>query len=268
MKATMTTALTIRREFTIAVPSKRCYANDCTDARDCTEGRSQNDVLLAQSPIDADRICRYVILFTISGGTTMGISRLPVMCLCAALMVGGALAVPAHAQGGKAAQKQVMIEGVGALDITRVTVAIEAVDVKNRIVTIRGPLGGVYSVPVGPGVQSLPQLKVGDLVEIDHYESIAVAVKKTEGKPSLTVTDVAAKGDSPGAIALRRIGVVTNVLGINTETQSILIRGPLGHLTQVKVKDPKVLSQLSAGGQVDLTYVEGLAIAVTPAKGK
>ena len=198
----------------------------------------------------------------------MQLSFLRDACLFGALAAGGVLSVAAHAQSTKPPQKQVMIEGVGALDITRITVAIEAVDLKNRIVTIKGPLGGVHSIAVGPNVQSLPQLKVGDLVEIDHYESIAVAVKKSEGKPSLTIADVAVKGDVPGGIVLRRVSLVTNVLGINTETQSILVRGPLGHLTQVKVKDPKVVSELKSGGQVDLTYVEGLAIAVSPAKGK
>ena len=34
----------------------------------------------------------------------------------------------------------------------------------------------------------------------------------------------------------------------------MLVRGPLGHVTEVKIRDPKVVAGLKTGGQIDLTY--------------
>ena len=190
--------------------------------------------------------------------------------LATAVALALALAAPVHSQQPKAAAKQVTIEGIGAMEATRITAAIEAVDAKNRIVVLRGPHGNTFGVVVGPEVKNLAQVKAGDTLEVDYYESVAIQVKKTEGAPALTETGLAAKGgDKPGALALRKVRVVTNVLGVNTDSQSVLVRGPLGHVTEVKIRDPKVVSALKTGGQIDLTYVEGIAVAVkTGSSGK
>ncbi|HKO88642.1 MAG TPA: hypothetical protein VJU83_09010 [Burkholderiales bacterium] len=169
---------------------------------------------------------------------------------------------------GLAAESDVLKEA-GAMQLQRVSVRVEAVDQKNRIVTLKGASGNVYSLTVGEEVRNLPQIKVGDRVDIDHYEAVAIDVKKTDAEPSLTVTtDMARakKGAAPRGVVLRKIHIVTDVVGVNKDNQSILIRGPLGHLTQVKVRDPKLITDLQAGGQVDLTYIEGMAVAVHAAQ--
>jgi hypothetical protein len=188
---------------------------------------------------------------------------------CFLLVALGAFSIPSTvlAQTAKpaTAKQQVMIEGVGAIEVTTITASIEAVDQKNRVVTLKGPRGNVFAIPVSDRVKNLPQVKAGDIVELNYYEAIAVEVKKSEGAPTLTETSAAGKakeGQMPAGVAMRKVRVVTNVLGINTESQSVLVRGPLGHLTEVKVKDPKVLAGLKSGGQIDLTYLEGVAIEV------
>jgi len=193
------------------------------------------------------------------------ISRKLINRLVTAVVLALAFGAPAHSQQSKATAKQVTIEGVGVMELTTITASVEAVDLKNRIVTVKGPRGNAFAIPASERVKNLSQVKVGDMLELDYYESVAIEVKKVEGVPSLTETVGAAKaqqGKKPGALALRKVRVVTNVLGVNTETQSVLVRGPLGHLVQVKIGDPKVLASLNAGGQIDLTYVEGLAISV------
>jgi hypothetical protein len=195
--------------------------------------------------------------------TTIHMKTIVHLATAAALAL--AVVAPVHSQQPKAAGKSVTIEGVGVMELTRVTASVEAVDINNRVVTLKGPRGNLFAVLVGPEVKNLQQVKAGDTLEIDHYESVAIDVKATEGVPTLTETALAVKakpGDMPGAVALRKVRVVTNVLGINTVNQSVLVRGPLGHLTEVKIRDPKVLGGLKSGGQIDLTYVEGVAIAV------
>lgn len=87
-----------------------------------------------------------------------------------------------------AAGASVTIEGVGVMDVARITASIEAVDVKN-----------------------LAQVKAGDKLELGYYESVAIAVKSAEGVPSRTdsvLVGKAAPREKPGAHALRKVSVV------------------------------------------------------------
>jgi hypothetical protein len=138
-------------------------------------------------------------------------------------------------------------------------------------VTLKGPRGNVFAVPVSERVRNLAQVKPGDMLEVSYYEAVAVDAKKSTGAPSMTeatVTGRAAPGERPAGSSLRKVHLVTNVLGVNPENQSVLVRGPLGHVAEVKIRDAKVFSDLKAGGQIDLTYVEGLALEVQPKKTK
>jgi hypothetical protein len=145
------------------------------------------------------------------------------------------LSASAHAQPAKPATTESVAKGVGATELTTIKASVEAVDQKNRIVTLKGPRGNVFSIPVSERVKHLAQVKAGDVVEVAHYEAVAVEVKKTEAAPALVETamaDRAQPGERPAGVALRKVRVVTNVPG------------------------------------VDLTYVEGLAIEVRPGTGK
>jgi hypothetical protein len=188
------------------------------------------------------------------------------IALAAALGLTFSLAV--LAQPSKApAKERVEIAGIGVVEAVRVTASVEAVDLKNRIVTLKGPRGNVFAVPVSEQAKNLPQVKVGDIVELDYFESIAIDVKRGDGLPSRTDTEVLARakpGERPGGVALRKVTTVASVLGINAESGTFLVRGPLGHLVEVKARDPKMLQGLRGGAQVEVTYVEGVAIAVRP----
>lgn len=184
---------------------------------------------------------------------------------CAALVASAAL--PFGTQAYAADAKPVMIKEIGEINAIQAKATVVAIDMKNRIVTLKAENGREFSVTAGPEVRNLDKIKVGDIVTTTYYEAVAIAAKKTDAAPMMTVETEGArakKGEQPGAVVLRRIHVVTTILGHNADTQSILVRGPLGHLTEVKIRDPKVFEELKGGGNVDLLYVEGLAIGVTP----
>ena len=167
--------------------------------------------------------------------------------------------------------KPIMIKEIGEINAIQVTATVEAIDLKNRIVTLKAENGNSQTVTVSKEARNLDQVKVGDIVTITYYEAVAIDAKRTDAPPSVTETTEGAraeKGAKPGGVVLRRIHVVTSVLGNNPETQTVAVRGPLGHITQVKIRDPKVFAELKGGGQIDLTYVEGLAIDVKAAPKK
>lgn len=176
--------------------------------------------------------------------------------------------LPAQAQDKP---KSTYIKGIGEVNAIRSVSTIDAIDTKNRVVTLKGESGNVYPVNAGPEVRNFDKLKVGDTVTIDYFEAVAIDAKKTTGAPSVSEVvkgDRAKKGEQPGAVVVRKVHVVTEVLGNNPETQTVLVRGPLGNTTPVKIRDPKVFESLKGGGQIDLTYAEGMAVNVTPSKKK
>lgn len=181
-----------------------------------------------------------------------------------------AFSLPAQAQE-KAKPKSTFIKGIGDVEAIRTTSTIDAIDAKNRIVTLKGESGNLYTVTAGKEVRNFDKLKVGDKVTVDYFEAIAIEATKTDAPPSVTEVvegDRAKKGEQPGAVVVRKIRIVTTVLGHNADNQTVLVRGPLGHLTQVKIRDPKVFEGLKGGGNIDLTYAEGVAINVTPGSKK
>jgi len=157
------------------------------------------------------------------------------------------------------------LKRMAAAQIVRTTATVQAVDQENRIVTLKGPDGEVQAVRISDAVVNLPQLAAGDVVDIEYYEAVALDVKPTRAEPTATQTTAirrAKPGEKPGGVATRKVHIVTEVRGVNKDTQSVLVTGPLGNLTRIKVNDPAKFAQLQTGGRIDVTYMEGLAIAV------
>ena len=90
--------------------------------------------------------------------------------------------------------------GVVEEGVVTVAARVEAVDLKNRIVTLRGSDGKVVDVEVGDEVRNLPQVHKGDEVVATYYESIAISVKKP-GDATPGIVSVLVCTDSPGGKA-------------------------------------------------------------------
>lgn len=65
----------------------------------------------------------------------------------------------------------------GAVQAVRVVTTVEAVDVPNMRVTLRGPMGDL-AVVRGRNPDNLRRLRVGDTIVITYFESIAIALQK------------------------------------------------------------------------------------------
>jgi hypothetical protein len=59
-----------------------------------------------------------------------------------------------------------------------VTATVEAVDLAERLVTLKGPAGDSFSVYVTEEARNLPQLEVGDQVVIRYREAIAAELSQ------------------------------------------------------------------------------------------
>jgi len=156
---------------------------------------------------------------------------------------------------------------------TRLTATVEAVDLDNRIVTVKGPEGNIVDIKAGEQVKNLAQVKVGDTVEITYYESLAVKVFKPGEMPQGTAATVGAErtakpGEKPSGIIGSQVTITATVESISPNKTSVTLKMADGKYKAVKIQDKKNLENVKVGDEVVITVTETLAIAVKPAKKK
>jgi hypothetical protein len=151
------------------------------------------------------------------------------------------------------------------------TATVVAVDMQKRIVTLKGEDGQIKDIKVGEEAVNLPQVKVGDIVTVKYFESIAVEVLKpgtVAGAGEKEAIVRAKPGEMPGGMAAREVTVTATVTAIDKQKGTITLKGPEGKLNTVKVQDPANLDKVKVGDDLMITYTEALAISVEHAKTK
>jgi hypothetical protein len=195
----------------------------------------------------------------------------PSRTLSLAVAVAAAFVLsPALAQQPAPGKAPVQIKDAEArLEAVKVTAVVTAVDQKNRIVTLKGPEGNEFSVLADAAVKNFPQIKVGDNLVVEYIQAVALDFQKGDGIRMMSSIDDSARakaGARPGAAALSKVTVVSNIWAVNQAKGTVLVRGPFGHFAEVKLKDPALLTGVKVGDQMKVTYTDAVAIGFTPAK--
>jgi len=193
-----------------------------------------------------------------------------VLVYAAAVVWMLSLATGASAQATKGAapaeQPKVVKERTAVM-----TATVQAIDLKTRIVTLKGPKGEVRDIKVGEEAVNLPQVKVGDLVTVKYYESLAIEVIKpgtVSGAGEKSAIVKAKPGEMPGGMAARQSTVTATVTAIDKKKGTITLKGPEGKTVIAKAEEPKNLDKVKVGDELMITYTEALAISVEKAKKK
>jgi Cu/Ag efflux protein CusF len=158
-------------------------------------------------------------------------------------------------------------------EVTTVTATVQAVDLENRLVTLKGERGQLATLNVGEEARNLDQVRVGDRVVMKYREAMAIQLIKnptsggvTERKETQSGTR-APLGQKPSATLRDKVEVVANVIAVNRKTRKVTLRGPEKTVT-VKAPLEINLKEIQVGDQVQVTYVEEFGIAVEPAPQK
>ncbi len=188
--------------------------------------------------------------------------------LLAALVSALAASSPVFAQ---AAQDVVVASKpgvVGMAQTVEVSGTITKIDKATRAVTLKGAGGNEVTVTAGPEVKNFDQLKVGDTVKVAYLESLVLELKKGGGLPvkktEKTEVVTAKPGERPGAAGGRQVKAVGNVIKLDAATQTVTLKGE-SRTVDLKVRDPEQFKLIAVGDQIEATYTEATAIAVTPA---
>lgn len=185
----------------------------------------------------------------------------------AAIAVFAALALPAMAQTGGVAVTTSPGKGTIA-ETVKLEATISAIDKGTRAVTLKNAKGEETTVTAGPEVKNFNQMKVGDKVTVEYLRALALELKKGGGlivQRTEQAGGAAAKpGEKPAGAAGRQVKVVADVIGVDPATQTVTLKGPQ-RTVELKIADPEQFKRVAKGDQVEATFTEAVAIAVTPA---
>jgi hypothetical protein len=188
--------------------------------------------------------------------------------ITAGLLAGVLAAGPARAGADQGITQRT---GPGSAErIKQETVVVTAIDRSARNVTLQNADGEKKTVNVPPEVKAYDTLKVGDRIDIDYQESMALSILPPGSKPSMTERTVGGKGGGIAG-AGRETTISAEIVSVDVAGNKITLKGPKGQTKTVNVADPtlqKKLPTLKAGQVVQLTYTEAVAASIRPAPAK
>jgi len=157
--------------------------------------------------------------------------------------------------------------------VVKVTATVIAVDLQNRIVTLKGENGNIVDVIVGDDVKNLSQVKAGDQLVVSYKEAVSVKILKSSDAVPLSQnvsSDVktAELGQKPAGTVTEKATITAVITAIDASNSTVTLKGPSGNLVTVKVNDPANIQMVKVGDEVVITYTQALAISIEAPKGK
>ncbi len=157
--------------------------------------------------------------------------------------------------------------GAEALE-SHVKTQVTAIDLPNRLVTVKGPHEKDVTFQLSENAKSLPNLKVGDNVDIYVTRAVAYVLNsKVGGAPKASAEQgtirATADNPNPGGEAFRQVRVTSKVEKIDLTTHEVTLLPPQGKVQVVKVENPDLqarMKNLKVGQTVDAIYTEVLRV--------
>jgi len=190
----------------------------------------------------------------------------------------GALAFGAGAMAGQQAGSQQGSEttrtatpgGETAAEMTHATATVTAIDRSARTVTLKKEDGEEEVINVPADVKAFDRLKVGDRVDIDYYQSLAISLMPPGSKPSMSERTRRSMG-ATGGMTGKETTVSAQVMSVDPAANKVTFKGPKGKMKTITVQDPQLqqkLPSLKPGQVVQFTYTEATAASIRPATGQ
>lgn len=156
--------------------------------------------------------------------------------------------------------------GVVVANITATTALVQAVDYEKRTVAVKRADGQVVEVKVAESVKNFTNVKVGDAVSVEYYESIAMTVEK-DGPPvgagEASAVRVAPPGGKPGMTVVDTLTLTVTVAEIDYAKRTVTVKGPSGSPRTFSVsEDAKNFHRIKKGDEIVVRLTEAMAISV------
>jgi len=157
-------------------------------------------------------------------------------------------------------------------NIVTIEAKVEAIDLQERVVTLRGPMGNLVTLKVDNNAKRLNEIKRGDTVEATYWTYMLSEFRdptpEEEKDPIVVYADanIASAEKPPGVRAGIIVRAVVTVEIINRVDKLVTIKGPRGKYITLPVKDESLLEDLQVGEIGVVTYAEALALSIKKIK--
>ena len=158
---------------------------------------------------------------------------------------------------------------MAAAQTVKATAVVTAVDPATRVLSLKTADGSTLDMLAGAEVRNFDQVKVGDRVVVAYMRGLTMELRKGGGvRQGSTSADAARTkpGEKPGVVVGGRITVVADVVDVNQKDKTISLKGPKGNVVVLDVQNPDHFKVVKKGDQVEVDYVEAVAVAVEAAK--
>jgi len=150
--------------------------------------------------------------------------------------------------------------------LVHVVATVKGISRADRTVILKKDDGEETAVHAPDAMKGFDTLKVGDKVDVDYYESLAISMAPTGSKPSMSERKGAAV-DVGGGIRGRELKVSAEVVSVDPGANTVTFKGPKGNMRTVYVADPanqQKLGSLKPGQVVQFEYTEAVAATIRP----
>jgi Cu/Ag efflux protein CusF len=150
--------------------------------------------------------------------------------------------------------------------LVHATGTVTGIDRGSRTVMLKKENGEDAAVHAPADAKAFDALKVGDKVDVDYYESLAISMAPSGTKPSMTER----KGrsvDMGGGVTGRELTMTAEVVSVDPDADTVTFKGPKGNMRTVYVSNPanqSKLPSLKPGQVVQFKYTEAVATSIRP----
>lgn len=191
-----------------------------------------------------------------------------------AILIAGALVISVWLGGQPAAQTQpsaAVGERQGMVITERATLAatVKDIDRSRRLMTLQIRDDRAVTLQVPKEVKNFDQINVGDTVEAEFLNAVAVGMRPAgtpDASTEVTTVKVAPRGDLPAGAMVETKQMTATVETIDYDARTVTLKGPGGETRTIAV-DPGVerFRDVKVGDQVVVRHTEALAITVKKA---
>jgi hypothetical protein len=140
---------------------------------------------------------------------------------------------------------------------------VEAIDLSTRHIVIKGPRGRSLTMRVEERVRNLPQVAVGDEVNVRYHEAVGVMLRKAEEAdrvPAEAATEPSDVIQMPKTGPDARTTVVAAVEAVSPRDKSIALKMADGRYVELYVRDEALLETFKARDMVVATHTEPVVV--------
>jgi hypothetical protein len=150
-----------------------------------------------------------------------------------------------------------------------VTATVEAIEKTARTVTLKGQDGTYEVLYVPRDIKRFDEIKVGDTLRFQYYETITLRPHAPGTKPideSTFGRTPNAATDKPGGTAAVQRTITATITAIDMNVPSVTFKGPNNWTYSSRVEDKAALAKVKVGDQFDITWTSALVAGIMDAK--